>query len=362
LSVRIGELDARLRSDPGDVGSAVRLAETLLREARASNDGRPANRAAAVLDEVLKREPAQYDALRMLGAILLSQHRFREALTIGQRARDLRPDDSWNYGVIGDALVELGEYDDAFAAFDTMMTLRPGPAAYARVAYARELRGDLQGALDAMRLALQSTASQDAEAQAWYSAQVGELHLRLGNLDGADRAYRRAAFVFPDYPHAMIGLAKVLAARGDREGALVAYRDQFRRTPSLDLAARIADLYAADGNASEAERYCRLAEDLAGPPAAQTEAHLALFLADHDRRLDDAVRIAEAVARVRRDIFTEDALAWSYFKAGQIDRAMAASARALRTGTRDAEIIRRAERIRAASHHIAAAHDARAGS
>jgi len=349
LIARAGELDARLRAEPDDVASVVRLGETLLRQARASNDARAANRAAAVLDEVLKRDPAQYDAIRMLGAIRLSQHRFRDALTAGRRARDLRPDDAWNYGVMGDALLELGEYDEAFAAFDTMMTMRPGPAAYARVSYARELRGNLHGALEAMQLALQSTASQDAEAQAWYSAQLGELHIRLGNIDAADRAYRRSAFAFPDYPHAMIGLARVKAARGDRAGALAAYRDQFRRTPSLDLAARIGDIYATDGNAAEAERYFGLAEDLAGPPIAQTEAHLALFLADHDRRVDEAVNVAEAVARVRHDIFTEDALAWSYFKAGRITAAMAASQRALRTGTRDVEIIRRAERIRAAS-------------
>jgi tetratricopeptide (TPR) repeat protein len=349
LTARIGELEARLRSEPGDVASAVRLSETLLRQARASNDGRAANRAAVVLDDVLKIDPAQYDALKMLGAILLSQHRFREALTVARRARDQRPDDSWNYGVIGDALVELGDYDEAFAAFDTMVSMRPGPAAYARIAYARELRGNLRGALDAMRLALQSTAAGDAEAQAWYSAQLGELHLRVGNLDAADQAYRRSAFVFPDYPHAMIGFAKVKAARGDRAGALAAYCDQIRRTPSLDLAARIGDLHAANGNIAEAERYYRLAEDLAGPRVAQTEAHLALFLADHGRKLDEAVSIAEAVARQRHDIFTEDALAWSYFKVGRIDEAMLASTRALRTGTRDAEIVRRAEQIRAAS-------------
>jgi tetratricopeptide (TPR) repeat protein len=298
---------------------------------------------------VLTIDPAQYDALRMLGAIFLSQHRFRDALATARRARDLRPDDSWNYGVMGDALVEMGEYDEAFADFDTMMSMRPGPTAYARVAYARELRGNLRGALDAMRLALRSTATQDAEAQAWYSAQLGELHLRLGNVDAADHAYRLSAFVFPEYPYAMIGLAKVKAARGDRAGALDAYRDQLRRTPSLDLAARIGDLYAADGNNVEAERYYRLAEDLAGPPVAQTEAHLALFLAEHDRKLDEAVRVAEAVARVRHDIFTEDALAWTYFKVGRIDEAMAASTRATRTGTRDAEIIQRAEQIRAAA-------------
>jgi tetratricopeptide (TPR) repeat protein len=351
LQQRISDMESRLRAQPADTGSAVLLSDALLRQARATNDARPANRASEVLQAVLKEHPGQYDALRMLGAIDLSQHRFRDALEVGRRARDLRPEDAWNYGVIGDALIELGDYDKAFEAFDTMMAKRPSAAAYARVAYARELRGNLEGALQAMQMAAAATPPEDPEAQAWYTAQLGELSLRMGQLDDADRDYRRAAFLFPKYPHAMIGLGKVKVARGDRDGALAIDLEQMKRTPTLDLAARIGDLYAERGNAAESERYYQLAEDLAGPGMAQTEAHLALFLADHNRKLPEAVKIGEAVAAVRQDIFTEDAVAWAYYKVGRLDEAVAASERALRTGTRDERIISRAALIRAASAH-----------
>jgi pentatricopeptide repeat protein len=349
LQERISDMEKRLRDQPGDVGAAVLLADALLRQARATNDGRPTSRASEVLKTVLTEDPVQYDALRMLGAIDLSQHHFRDALAVARRATDIRPDDAWNYGVMGDALVELGEYDKAFEMFDKMMALRPSPTAYARVSYARELRGDLQGALQAMELAAKSTPPQDLEAQAWYAAHIGELYLRMGMFDEADRAYRQALFVYPAYPHAVIGQGKLKVARGDRAGALALYLDQMKRTPTLDLAARIGDLYAEAGNREESERYYQLAEDLAGPPIAQTEANLALFLADHDRKLDEAVKIAEAVAATRQDIFTEDALAWTYFKVGRLDEAVAASARALRTGSRDGGVLSRAEKIRAAS-------------
>ena len=341
-------MEGRLREQPDDTGAAVLLADALLRQARATNEGRPAGRAAEVLKAVLKEHPAQYDALRMLGAIDLSQHRFREALEVGRRARDLRPDDAWNYGVIGDALIELGEYDKAFETFDTMMAMRPSAAAYARAAYARELQGKLDGALQAMQMAATSTAPQDPEAQAWYAAQTGELYLRMGKLDAADREYRRAAFLFPNYPHAMVGRGKVKVARGDRDGALAIYLEQLQRTPTLDLAARIGDLCAERGDAAESARYYQLAEDLAGPPVVQTEATLALFLAEHNRKLPEAVKIAETVAGTRQDIFTEDALAWAYYKVGRFDEAFAASQRALRTRTRDEGILARAAHIRAA--------------
>jgi tetratricopeptide (TPR) repeat protein len=138
-------------------------------------------------------------------------------------------------------------------------------------------------------------------------------------------------------------------ARGDGEGALAIYLEQLKRTPTLDLAARIADLYAARGDAAQSEHYSQLAEDLAGPGVVQTEANLALFLADHNRKVSDAVTIAEAVAAARHDIFTEDALAWAYYKAGRFKDAHAASELALRTGTRDEALLARADRIRAAA-------------
>lgn len=353
LRERIAEMEGRLQSQPDDLGAAVLLSDALLRFARATTDGRPVNRASAVLSAVLRENPGQYDALRMLGAIELSQHRFHEALEVGQRARDERPEDAWNYGVIGDALIELGEYDKAFAAFDKMMSMRPSAAAYARVSYARELKGDLDGASGAMRLAADAAAPQDLEAQAWYSTQLAELSLKRGRLDEADREYRRATFFFPSYPLAMIGRGKVKVERGHRSEALEVYLDQLKRTPTLDLAARIGDVYASLGNAAQAERYYQLAEDLAGPGIAQTEAALALFLADHDRKLDGAVSTAEGVAAKRHDIFTQDALAWAYYKTGRIDEAYRASQGATRTGSRDARILAHAAAILEArrSHH-----------
>jgi tetratricopeptide (TPR) repeat protein len=345
LSERITEMEDRLRERPHDVGAAVLLADALLRQGRVTGDGRPAARAGDVLKAAVIDSGGSYDALRMLGAIYLSQHRFREALEIGRRARDRRPQDAWNYGVIGDALIELGEYDQAFEAIDTMAGMRPNAAAYARVSYARELQGDLDGALQAMLMAANATAPRDPEAQAWSASQLGELYLRTGRLADADREFRRASFIFPDYLLAMVGLGKVKAARGDHAAALDIYLQQLKRSPSLDLAARIGDVYVQQENPAEAEHYFQLAEDLAGPAIAQTEPNLALFLADHNRRLPDAVRIAEAVSAIRHDIFTEDALAWAYFKTGRMKEALAASQRALRTGTRDPQLLRRADEI-----------------
>lgn len=61
--------------------------------------------------------------------------------------------------------------------------------------------------------------------------------------------------------------------------------------------------------------------------------------------IDEAVQITEAAAVERHDIFTEDALAWAYFKAGRIDDAKRTIALARRTGSRDRDLLRHAVAI-----------------
>ena len=115
---------------PKGVGrEAAVFAADALRRARLEANGGYTLEAEKVLTRALERGPDDYDALRMLGAVYMSQHRFREAIEVGTRAMHAHPKDAWNYGVVGDAHIELGEYDAAFDAFDTMARLRPDAGA-----------------------------------------------------------------------------------------------------------------------------------------------------------------------------------------------------------------------------------------
>src|SRR5713226_8405673 len=122
LEQRIREMDVRLRQHPEDTGAAILLADALLRQTRVTGNPGLAVRAEQVLTPVLTADPASYDANRMIGALYLSQHRFREAVKAGEKNRAARPYDPVNYGVIGDGHLELGEYEAAFDAFDRMIT------------------------------------------------------------------------------------------------------------------------------------------------------------------------------------------------------------------------------------------------
>jgi len=323
---------ARVARTPGDATAAVQLADALLRQTRVIGNAGLAIEAERVLQGALKTDPDHYQVRRMLAAVYASQHRFRDALAEGNRCLTIRTDDAWVYGVIGDAHVELGEYDQAFDAFDRMTARRPNAASYARASYARELQGDLRGALQAMQMATEATGAQDPESLAWHHAQLGHLYLELGQLTDARREFAHADYVFPDHPFAVEGLARVAAAEGDHARALQILTRLLSETPAPATLAMAGDALAALGRTDEAERQYRLAE-AAWQSDAPDPSRLARFLAEHGRRPDDAIRIAESTGR--QDIFTADALAWAYFQTGRLADAQAKIKVALSTGSRD---------------------------
>ena len=348
LTRTVEQMTERIAATPADGAAVVRLADALIRLQRVNNDGRAVITADQHLRAFLTQHPEHYEAQRMLAAVLLSQHRFGEAIAQANKARARDPRDAWNYGAIGDGYLELGDYERAYAAYDRMGELQPGPPAYARTSHALEIQGDLAGALDYMQRAADGAWSNDPESQAWHYAQLGELRLQLGRLGDAKREFEHAAATFPNHPLAMTGLAKVKCVEGDLAGARSIYQEQLARVPTPDLAATVGDLSAALGDTTAGEQYYRMAEQIEragwGNGIAQPQA-LARFFADRDRHLSEAVTLAEDAVKIRKDIFTLDTLAWAYFRAGRRREALKASDQARRTGSRDARILYHAAEI-----------------
>ena len=348
LTDTVGKMTAHLASDPADAKAVVSLANALIRLQRVNNDGRAVITAEQHLRAFLAHQPGHYDARRMLAAVLLSQHRFGDAIAEANKAMAIDPRDAWNYGAAGDGYIELGDYPRAFDAFERMGQLQPGPPAYARTSYALEIKGDLDGALDYMRRAADGTSPNDAESQAWHFAQVGELLLQLGRRVDARLQFEHADATFPGHPMAVTGMARIKMLDGDLAGARLLLQGQLARTATPDLAVAVGELSDALGETARAEQYYQMGEQIEraawGNGLRQPQV-MARLLAERPGRTREAVELAEEAARGRADIFTMDTLAWAYFKNGQIPDAQKASAQAMRTGTRNARILCHAEQI-----------------
>jgi tetratricopeptide (TPR) repeat protein len=277
-------------------------------------------------------------AILGMGELANARHDFAVARAWAGRALEQNRVSSVAHGILGDAEIELGNYQSAFKTYQRMVDLRPGLPSYARVSYARELTGDEDGAKDAMRAALRS-AGNDSSARAWAGNELGNLCLRSGESDRAKALYLEALAIAPAFTPARVGLARTDIVIGRLDRAAARLERVVRVLPSPVYVALLGDVYSALGREREAATQYDLVlaqEKLARSNGVRPDVEIPLFLADHGIRLDRALEIVRSQYRTRKSIYVADAYAWTLHALGR-DREAARFARAaLRLGTRDA--------------------------
>ncbi len=349
----------RIRQNPDDVSAYATLGAAYLQRARETGDPSYYGKAAAVLDEALKRDPQNVEALIGKGALANARHQFREALAIGGQARDLNPTIVRVYGVIADAQTELGMYDSVVQTLQQMVDLRPDLNSYSRIAYARELHGDMEGAIQAMQQAV-SAGGPATENSLWVRAQLGNLYFNTGDLGQGEREYQQALALAPDYVYALAGLARVRAAQGRDDEALRLYNEAITRMPLPELVMGLAETQEAIGRTADAAKQYELVramQQLFAANGVDTDLELALFDADHGHDSQATLALARAAYQRRPSIKAADTLAWALLKAGQPAEAQRYVAEALRLGTRDALMLYHAGMIAQAQGDAVAARD-----
>jgi tetratricopeptide (TPR) repeat protein len=347
LEGAIASLQQRLREIPDDSRGFAQLGLAYVAQARVTADPSWYPKAEAVLRRSLRLQPDEnIDGALGIGALDLARHDFAAALRQGRRASELDPYSADAYGVIGDALLELGRYDRAFDAFQTMVDTRPDLASYARVAYARELIGDVSGAERVMRMAFDAAGSPSDSA--WTAYQLGELAFGSGDVGSARGWYARGLDLDPAYVPNLAGLAKVARANGDDELAIARLTEVVARYPSAEFVVALADMYRATGRpalAEQQEAVVAAMHDLATANGVNVDLELALFDADHGEP-DGALAAARAEWVRRRSVHVADAFAWALYANGRYRRASAFAERALSLGTRNALFLFHAGMIR----------------
>jgi tetratricopeptide (TPR) repeat protein len=330
-------LELRVRAEPHDTQALTELGFAYQLRWRETADASYLPRSEAALTRAVRLGTDDANAVLGLGSLALIRHEFRSALTYGRRAQRLLPGSYRPYGVVGDALVELGRYDEAFAAFDRMISLRPSLASYARVAYARELVGDRAGAVAAMRLALESASGQP-EPTAWAHVEVAKLELGLGHVGAARRHTIAALRALPGYPGARVELAQVEAAAGDLRAAIRAARLATEATPTAQAVTLLGDLLERAGRRSEAHRQRETVtaiDRLLAAGGVRVDLESAVYRADNLIRPSETVALAYRARADRPSIYGDDAVGWALARAGRCDEALPWLERALRLGTKD---------------------------
>jgi tetratricopeptide (TPR) repeat protein len=334
----VEQLQERVRRNPEDPDAYAQLGLALLQRVRETADPSLYARAEQAFAEALKRDPRQLDALAGQGSLALSRHQFADALRFGQQAHEINPYRAELYGIIGDAQIELGQYEAAFGTIQNMVDTRPALNSYSRASYLRELQGDTAGAIEIMRKAVESGVP-GSENMLWTQVQLGHLYFNSGDLGGAEQAYRAALQLRPDYLYAFAGIARVHAARGEYQEAIGEYRRVIKTLPLAEFVIALGEVYEANGQPADAKQQydlVRAMQQLNANAGMDVDMELALFDADHGADPAQAFARARASFARRPSIYGADALAWSLYKHGEYSEAQRYSQLALRLGTRDA--------------------------
>jgi tetratricopeptide (TPR) repeat protein len=341
----IWDYQQRVRQSPDDVQSYAVLGAAYMQKVRDTGDPSFYAKAQAVLDEALKRDPQNVEALIGAGTLANARHQFREALQLGEQAKAINPTVPRVYGVIADAQTELGLYDDAVQTLQTMIDMRPDLSSYSRISYARELHGDMPGAIEAMQAAV-TAGGPATENSAWVRVQLGNLYFTQGDLAQAEQEYQRTLALLPDYVYAQAGLGRVRAAQGKLDEAIDLYQSAIGRMPLPEFVIALGETQQAAGSTAEAEKQYELVramQQLFKANGVDTDLELALFEADHPAaEIKAGGQSSATTVALARDAYARhpnvkaaDTLAWTLFKAGQIAEARRYADEALRLGTHD---------------------------
>ncbi len=315
---RVSFLEAKEAADPGAFGLGL-LAQSYLTRFSETGDEADLSRAESAARRSLKIRPN--DAAKItLARSLIAGHRFAEAEKVVQ-------------GVVGgesvraECQLETGRYDDALKTLSVAQASSPTDP-FLKTLRARlfEIDGENERALQTYRDALKESEKLHglpAPTRAWLHARLGTALAKNGKPEEAETELSAALEQFPGDWRTLAALARLKACLGDTEKA----RELARESQQIALSDEAAQLLGEEpGN----HRHGRT---------------VALYLADSDKKIDEAVALARADMKSRPSIESYDALAWCLFKAGKTTEAEETMRRALARGTRDASFFYHAGRI-----------------
>jgi tetratricopeptide (TPR) repeat protein len=334
---RIAALAKLAESHPRRADVFVELGRAWIRKARETSDPGFFLNAGACADVVLAESPNDKLALDLRAMVLLDHHEFREARDVARSILKDDPDAVSAWGTLSDALLELGELEEADRAAQRMMDLKPNLSSYSRVSYFQWLAGNTQAAIESARLAIDAGGDpHNAEPRAWVIVQAAMLFWHRGDYAGADAGFRQALEVVSAYPPALVGRGRVAMAEGDPAQAAAFYERAFRASPLVETAWLLGEARELSGDEEGARRAFAHAEKQGKTSDLRT---LSLMYSSRNTDGDEALRLAEHERRTRGDIYTEDALAWALYRQGRWVDAKAAIGRARRYGTKDARLL-----------------------
>jgi tetratricopeptide (TPR) repeat protein len=332
-----------LKRNPRNSKAYYGLGDALIRKARETGDPSYFNRAEEALKRSLELAPSNAGAMRHLAYVFYSRHEFEPAAIQARQAIEMDGKDGDTFGILGDALLEIGKYAEAKVAYEKMMQLADNLYSRSRLAGLKSIQGDTAGSIADLERAIAAgkTAKQPAESIAWTEWQLGNDYFAQGNLQEAERYYLQSLQSYPNYYRALAGLAQLRGVQKKYDEAIDLYQNAIAILPMPEYAAALGDIYLKIGRPEQARQQYDLVEYIGRLSRLNKilyNRELAYFYADHGMKPREGLELAQRELDYRRDIYAYDVVAWNLYKNGRVAEARDAIEKALSLGTRDAKL------------------------
>ena len=338
-----------IEKTPKDFEAYNALALALSRRARETSDISFYAQAEEALQKSFAISPDNFDGQRIHVWLLLGKHEFAAALDAAKKLNQKTPDDVMLYGFLTDANVELGNYKDAEAAAQWMLDLKPGNMpGLTRAAYLRELFGDIDGSLDLMNMAYQSTSPGEVEDGAWIVTQMAHLKLATGKIDEAEKLSQQALAMFPAYHYALGNLAKVRIQQKRYNEAVELLKQRYQAAAHAENLFDLAEALQLAGRTEAAKKAFAEFEQkslLETNRGDNSNRELIFYYTNYANEPAKALQVAQREYARRHDVYTLDAYAWALHVSGQNTEARRQIQTALAVGIRDAKLFHHAGEI-----------------
>lgn len=343
VEVAIAAFQDRLKQNPQDSITYTLLANQYIRQARETGDVSGYQRAEDALNRALVLLPNYSSARTSLASVYYSRHEFTKALELAQAEYDRNAKNTQALVIVADAQLSLGEYQEADSIYQQVSDAGVTPPLLARIAALEELKGNSEQGLMLMRRAAGDAlqAGGTKESVAWYILRVADMYFNMGQYKQAGAYYQAALRVFAHYHLALAGLGKVRAAEGNYEEAIAYYQQAIQVIPQPDYLAALGDLYTLTHQPEQAQVQYKTVEYIGKLAQINRQVYnrqLANFYSDHDMKASEALRLALAELKSRKDIYGYDAAAWAEYRNGNFRQAQVYIQQALSMGTRDARL------------------------
>ena len=346
---------AALQEEPNDLSANLKLAALYIQEARVTGNHMYYDPAAMkYINHVLAIDSSNFNALVFKSLIYLSQHHFAEGLETADKAKRINPYNAYVYGLMVDANIELGNYNSAVANADKMVSIRPDLTSYARVSYIREIFGDYNGAIEAMKMAVIAGGPGDENTE-WTRVQLAQLHEKTGNYTKADTLYQSSLNLRPNYPFALAGLARVATAGKDYNRAIALYEKANSLVIDNSIREELVDVYRLAGQNKKADELAKqLIDELSKDAKAGDDDESIGHYSDRELayaylKMNDTKKALEhAMLEYNRrpeNIDVNETVAWVLFKKGDYAKALPYIKTALKTNSKNPVLLNRAALI-----------------